>query len=316
MLLLFGSAGLAQQSAYRSPLDNSPVEWFTDDWPIPSVAGTDIRVLRFYDNLVDENGAAGLAASRRKFVLRRAEEAAVEMEYDSAGHLIHAVLYKLPINFRDTLEVHREQTFDENGRLVRRIDRRIDLGRMTTILRDTTFYTYDKKGRPQSLRIPRRPWRWGNGEPVLGATDKLTEYVYNRKGRLTKLVKRCDPSSGPPSGMLVVCAQDSFLYDPDGRIAEIQTKALSGWETARHFLYNARGLLKETAVYAGRNPYIYIQWQYDAANRAVECVQESASGFEPPRIMTFDYDDQSVLRRFRVRKGADQLEGDWVIEVE
>jgi hypothetical protein len=314
--LAFCSASLAQEPAFRSPLDNSPVEWFLDDWPIPDVMGSGIRSVKFYNNLAQEADPGVLSASNRRFVLKRAQEPTVEMQFDSVGHLLHAVHNKYSVNQLDSLEVHLEQQFDENGQMGWRIDRRISLGRMWTLSRDTTFYTYDKKGRPASLRIPHRPYTTGSGDPILEATSKLSEYVYNRKGRLTKLVKRCDPSSNGPSGMLVVCAQDSFLYDSENRLVEILQKDVSGWETARHFLYDAQNRLKETAVYAGRNPYVYLRWQYNAANLPIECVQESASGFTPPRIMTFGYDADGILNRFQVRIGADRIEADWVVEVE
>jgi hypothetical protein len=293
----------------------SPVTWFLDEYPIPDLRGTGITQLFFYDNR-PEDGLVQPVAGNRRFVLRRAAPPMLEMEFDSAGQLLHAIHNAyLPEMGRDTIEVHLRQIWDGEGRLAVQEEQRIDPNLLTTISRDSTYYLYSPKGYLFAIRKPHPPWLRPQ-DTIPNAVSKYSRFRYDRKGRLLALVKQCDPSADRPSGMLVECARDSFLYDGAGRIAEILSKDIAGWEPVRHFLYDAQGRLRETAIYAAKNPFLYVRWRYDAQGRPVECVHESADGFQAPRIFTFGYDRDGVLNRYQVRRGADRIEIDLVVEAE
>ena len=293
----------------------SPVTWFLDDYPIPAVPGTGITRMVFYDNRPEDNIAEPVA-SKRTFFLKRAAPPLLEMEFDSLGHLRHAVHNAYRPDLRtDTLEVHLRQTWDGEARLRMQEELRVDANLLTTVSRDSTHYLYSPTGRLFAIRKPHPPWvTWQ--DTILNAVSKYSRFRYDRKGRLIALVKQCDPSANRPSGMLVECARDSFLYDGAGRIAEILSKDIAGWEPVRHFLYDDQGRLQETAIYAAKNPFLYVRWRYDAQGRPVECVHESADGFQAPRIFTFGYDRDGVLNRYQVRRGADRIEIDLLVEAE
>ncbi|MEM1000327.1 MAG: hypothetical protein AAGN35_24960 [Bacteroidota bacterium] len=310
MIWILGSFSVQAQ-------EPTPVDWFLDQYPIPKVTDPLVRTLRFYDNRPTNRPEDGtLAAAERTFLLRKADTPLLEMRYDSLGRLVHAIAFRhLRPPERDTFQLHLRQVYNDAGRLAVQVERVFRADGFTAVSTDSTYYLYHPNGRLFAVRKPHAPWMQ-RGDTIRGATDKYSRFRY-RRGRLVALEKRCDPASDRPSGMLVECARDSFLYDGAGRIAEILNRDVAGWEPVRHFLYDAQGQLKETAIYAGKNPYWYVRWSYDSAGRPRQCVREPAASFDPPaQIFRFWYSPEGQMTRFQARRAGSDVETDLLIEAE